>query len=216
MKIKIFTLLAAIFLLSNISWGQVGEYRVRKIETITKKIEKPKKPKVIREDNPKREGFFVITEVGFGADNWGGANQSFVLNANGILGYEFNNHFAAGIGIGLNITNYLNLPLYISIRGNITKRPITTNITPYYGVDFGYNIGLIAYALSYDQAKHYNQGILFSPEIGIRTNKIYIGTECMITNHHTNHYTWDNDNIALVISIKLGYKIPLNNIKKFW
>lgn len=204
MKIKIFTLLAAIFLLSNISWGQVGEYRVRKIETITKKIEKPK---VIREDNPKREGFFVIPEVGFGADNWGGMSGSLVLNANGIFGYEFNNHFAAGIGIGLNITSYLNLPLYISIRGDITKKPIATSITPYYGVDFGYNIKLTSYG------RHYNKGILFSPEIGIRTNKIYIGTEWMITKHHSNRW---GDDIALVLSIKLGYKIPLNNIQKFW
>ena len=213
MKIRIFTLLAAIFLLSNVSWGQVGEYRVRKTETITKKIEKPK---VVRENNPQREGFFVITEAGLiGFDNWGDYYvESYVLNANGIFGYEFNNHFAAGIGIGLNVTNYLNLPLYISIRGDITKRPITTNITPYYGVDFGYNIKLTSYD-GYNYT-NYNKGILFSPEIGIRTNKFYIGTECMITNHHTNHYTWDNDNIALVISIKLGYKIPLNNIQKFW
>ena len=209
MKIRIFTLLAAIFLLSNISWGQVGEYRVRKIETITKKIEKPKKPKVIREDNPKRERFFVIPEVGLiGFENWGRYwRDSYVLNANGIFGYEFNNHFAAGIGIGLNITDLLNLPLYISIRGDITKKPIATSIAPYYGVDFGYNIKLTSY---YGE---YNEGILFSPEIGIRTNKIYIGTECMITKHH---YTWWYDDIALVISIKLGYKIPLNNIQKFW
>ena len=39
MKIKLLTLIATIFLLTNISLGQsVGEYRVRKIETITKKI----------------------------------------------------------------------------------------------------------------------------------------------------------------------------------
>jgi hypothetical protein len=208
MKIRIFTLLAAIFLLSNISWGQVGEYRVRKTETITKKIEKPK---VIRENNPQREGFFVISEIGLiGFDNWGDYyRESYVLNANGIFGYEFNNHFAAGIGIGLNITNYLNLPLYISIRGDITKRPITTNITPYYGVDFGYNIKLTSYHM------RYNKGILFSPEIGIRTNKIYIGAEFMITKHHKHDYGYDTDP-NLVLSIKLGYKIPLNNIQKFW
>ncbi len=206
MKIKIITLLAAIFLLSNISWGQVGEYRVRKTETITKKIEKPK---VVRENNPQREGFFVITEAGLiGFDNWGVYHrESYVLNANGIFGYEFNNHFAAGIGIGLNVTNYLNLPLYISIRGDITKRPITTNITPYYGVDFGYNIKLTSYE------GNYNKGILFSPEIGIRTNKFYIGTEFMITKHYRYYYGTSPN---LVLSIKLGYKIPLNNIQKFW
>ena len=208
MKIKLLTLIATIFLLTNISLGQsVGEYRVRKIETITKKIEKPK---VIREDNPKREGFFVIPEVGLiGFDNWGDNwRESYVLNANGIFGYEFNNHFAAGIGIGLNITNYLNLPLYISIRGDFTKKPITTSITPYYGVDFGYNIKLTSYN------RRYNKGILFSPEIGIRTNKIYIGAEFMITKHHIHDYGYDTDP-NLVLSIKLGYKIPLNNIQKF-
>ena len=213
MKIRIFTLLAAIFLLSNISWGQVGEYRVRKTETITKKIEKPK---VVRENNPQREGFFVISEIGLiGFDNWGDYYiESYVLNANGIFGYEFNNHFAAGIGIGLNVTNYLNLPLYISIRGDITKRPITTNITPYYGVDFGYNIKLTSYD-GYNYT-NYNKGILFSPEIGIRTNKFYIGTEFMITKHYRYRYTYYNTSPNLVLSLKLGYKIPLNNIKKFW
>ena len=207
MKIKLLTLLATIFLLTNISLGQsVGEYRVRKIETITKKIEKPKKPKVIREDNPKREGFFVIPEVGLiGFDNWGDSwMESYVLNANGIFGYEFNNHFAAGIGIGLNITKYLNLPLYISIRGDITKKPIATSITPYYGVDFGYNIKLTSYN-GYN--REYNKGILFSPEIGIRTNKIYIGAEFMITKHHNhNKYGYDDTDPNLVLSIKLGYK----------
>lgn len=124
------------------------------------------------------------------------------------MGYEFNNHFAAGIGIGLNITNYLNLPLYISIRGDITKKPIATSIMPYYGVDFGYNIKLTSYHM------RYNKGILFSPEIGIRTNKIYIGTEFMITKHHNLGFVYDKYPI-LVWSIKLGYKIPLNKIQKF-
>ena len=210
MKIKLLTLLASIFLLTNISLGQsVGEYRVRKIETITKKIEKPKKPKVIREDNPKREGFFVIPEVGgFIFENCRFLRESYGLNANGILGYEFNNHFAAGIGIG--ITYHLNLPLYISIRGDITKKPIATSITPYYGVDFGYNIKLTSYDMCY------NKGILFSPEIGIRTNKIYIGAEFMITKRHHDHVYYYKEERILVLSIKLGYKIPLNNIQKFW
>ena len=67
MKIRIFTLLTAIFLLSNVSWGQeVGEYRVRKPEIITKKIEKPKKHKVVREINPQREGFYAKASVNIG------------------------------------------------------------------------------------------------------------------------------------------------------
>lgn len=201
MKIKIFTLLAAIFLLSNISWGQVGEYRVRKTETITKKIEKPK---VIIENNPQREGFFVIPEVGFlGVDHYG-----YTLSLQGIFGYEFNNHLAFGVGTGLNFSNTENyIPLYISLRGDITKKQIDKGITPYYSIDFGYNVSLDTHYT------RYIQGVLFSPEFGIRTNKFYIGTEFMITNYHHYYYYYQ---ATLVWSLKLGYKIPLNNIKKFW
>lgn len=203
MKIRIFTLLAAIFLLSNISWGQVGEYRVSRTKTITKKIEKPK---VIREDNPKREGFFVIPEVGFLGVDYDG----YTLSLQGIFGYEFNNHLAFGVGTGLNYSNNETyIPLYISLRGDITKKQIAKGITPYYSIDFGYNVSLGS------GWREYIQGVLFSPEFGIRTNKFYIGTEFMITNHHYYHYEYYHydyyyyDNKAtLVWSLKLGYKIP--------
>ena len=201
MKIKIFTLLAAIFLLSNISWGQVGEYRVRKTETITKKIEKPK---VIIENNPQREGFFVIPEVGVAGLDF--KDELFVLSLQGIFGYEFNNHLAFGVGTGLIYSDYSYIPLYLNLRGDITKKQIAKGITPYYSIDFGYNVSL-------DRSWSYIQGVLFSPEFGIKANKFYIGTEFMITKHHDK---WWGDDIALVISIKLGYKIPLNNIQKFW
>ena len=195
MKIKIFTLLAAIFLLSNISWGQeVGEYRVRKTETITKKIEKPKK-----QINPQREGFFVIPEVGFlGVDNHG-----YTLSLQGIFGYEFNNHLAFGVGTGLNFSDIgAYIPLYISLRGDITKKQIAKGITPYYSIDFGYNVSL-------DRSWGEIQGVLFSPEFGIKANKFYIGTEFMITNYHPNYHNYYYYNKAtLVWSLKLGYKIP--------
>ncbi len=190
MKIRIFTLLAAIFLLSNVSWGQVGEYRVRKTETITKKIEKPK---VVRENNPQREGFFVITEAGLGFDYW----VEIALHLHGTIGYEFNNHLALGIGTGFDFgENEVGIPLYVNLRGDITKKPIFNGITPYYGFDFGYKFS--------DYWRY--QGILFSPELGIKTNKLYIGTK----------FSRIGVDGAFFLYIKLGYKIPLNNIKKFW
>ena len=201
MKIRIFTLLAAIFLLSNISWGQVGEFRATNTETITKKIEKPK---VIRENNPQREGFFVIPEVVFLGEDY----EGYTLSLQGIFGYEFNNHLAFGVGTGLNFSNTGNyIPLYISLRGDITKKQIAKGITPYYSIDFGYNVSLDTCYYG-----NYIQGVLFSPEFGIKTNKFYIGTEFMITNYH---YYYKDDKATLVWSLKLGYKIPLNNIKKF-
>ena len=191
MKIRIFTLLTAIFLLSNVSWGQeVGEYRARKIETITKKIEKPKKPKVVREINPQREGFFVIPEVGVGV----GISDSsrFSLCLHGTFGYEFNNHLAFGVGTGFNfINNEGGIPLYANLHGDITKK--IYGITPYYSFDIGY-------IFFPDYWKY--EGLLLSPELGIKTNKLYIG--CKLSSI---------DPSIVCIYLKLGYKIPLNNIK---
>lgn len=125
MKIRIFTLLAAIFLLSNVSWGQeVGEYRVRKPETITKKIEKPKKHKVVREINPQREGFYAKASV------------NIIPMLIGSVGYEFNRHFATGISSGV-IYNFeeLGFLLGLEISGDITKRKIIGNATLCYSVE---------------------------------------------------------------------------------
>jgi hypothetical protein len=126
MKIKLLTLLATIFLLTNISLGQsVGEYRVRKTETITKKIEKPKKPKVVREKNPEREGFYAKASVNIGAPMLIGS-----------VGYEFNRHFATGISTGV-VYNFddLYFALGLEISGDITKRKIIGNATLCYSVE---------------------------------------------------------------------------------
>lgn len=142
MRIKILTLLTGLFLFSNLTFAQsVGEYRVRKTETVTRKIEKPKKPKVVRENNLQGEGFFVVPEVGiFGVDFQLGA---YYLNFQGTFGYEFNNHLALGVGLGYYFSTisryYTYVPLYINLYGDITKKPIAKNITPYYSLDFGYN-----------------------------------------------------------------------------
>ena len=122
MKIRIFTLLAAIFILSNISWGQVGEFRATNTETITKKIEKPK---VIRENNPQREGFYAKASVNIGLPMLIGS-----------VGYEFNRHFATGIstGVAYNFDD-LYFVLGLEISGDITKRKIIGNATLCYSVE---------------------------------------------------------------------------------
>lgn len=209
MKVRLLTLLAIISLLTNVSLAQsVGEYRARNTETITKKIEKPK---VIRENNPERRGYFVIPEVGLiGVDCQN--SPCYVFNAQGVFGYECNNHFALGVGMGLNITDYLNIPIYINLRGDITKKPIIKNITPYYSVDFGYNFPITEYR---HYNRRYNKGILFAPEIGVRINNFYIGADFLITTHHYHRYDGFYDHWVerqypnLVLSLKFGYKIPL-------
>ena len=188
MKVKLLTLLAAIFLLTNVTFGQsVGEYRVRKTETITKKIEKPK---VIIENNPERKGFFVIPEVGIGIDF---DYVEFSPTIHGVFGYEFNNHFALGIGTGLNAYRggyYVHIPIYLNIRGDLTRQPIIRDITPYYSIDLGWSI-----AIDYQAT-----GMTHAAEIGIRHNNAYLGINLNYADCRPH---------SAVISIKLGRKIPL-------
>lgn len=216
MRIKILTLLTGLFLFSNLTFAQsVGEYRVRKTEIVTKKIEKEKKPIVVRENNPERRGFYVMPEVGiFGVDSELG---TYYMNFQGTFGYEFNNHLALGVGLGYYFSTqsryYTFVPLYINLYGDITKKPIAKNITPYYSLDFGYNLCVRRYRYyhnghSYERC---NEGLLFTPELGIRINNFHIGTAAMIAEFHTKHryrghevnsYSFAN----LVLSLKLGYR----------
>ena len=214
MRIKILTLLTGLFLFSNLTFAQsVGEYRVRKTETVTKKIEKEKKPKVVRENNLQGEGFFVVPEVGiFGASLYSG-NLAFGLQ--GVCGYDINNHLALGIGTGLRtvVNEGLFLPLYVNFRGDITKKQIAKVLTPYYSINFGYNICVKEHVSNYDRA--YIDGLLFTPELGIRINNFHIGTAFMITEFHYHYskypiYGFYSRHVIGVLSLKLGYKIPLN------
>lgn len=148
MKIKLLTLLAIIFLLTNISLGQsVGEYRVRKTETITKKIEKPKK-----QINPQRKGFYAKASVNIGLPMLIGS-----------VGYEFNRHFATGISTGV-VYNFddLYFALGLEISGDITKRKIIGNATLCYSVE----PLIILY-----------EGWTIAPKIGLRNNNchFYLG-----------------------------------------
>ena len=207
MRIKLLTLLTGLFLFGNLTIAQsVGEYRVRKTETVTKKIEKPK---VIRETTT----FFVMPEVGvFGGDFHFG---EMYLNFQGTFGYKFNNHFALGVGLGYyfpaqNRRYYSYIPLYINLRGDITKKQIAKEITPYYSLDFGYNLCVREY-YNHQSYKKYIKGLLFTPELGIRINNFHIGAAAMITEYHNNNrYNHEFSYVNLVLSLKLGYKIPLN------
>lgn len=220
MRIKLMTLLAGLFLFGNLTIAQsVGEYRVRKTETITKKIEKQKKPEVEREKNPEREGFYVMPEVGIlGADfEFPYYDSIYYLNFQGTFGYEFNNNLALGVGLGyyfpINSHYYTYVPLFINLYGDITKKPIAKSITPYYSLDFGYNLCVRGYELF--GTTEYNEGLLFTPELGIRINNFHIGAAAMITEYHRVYSTYyhEDNYVNLVLSLKLGYKIPLKNVK---
>ncbi len=213
MRIKILTLLTGLFLFSNLTFAQsVGEYRVRKTETVTRKIEKEKKPKVVRENNPERRGFYVMPEVGiFGGSLYSG---KLAFGLQGVCGYDINNHLALGIGTGLKtvVNEGLFLPLYVNFRGDITKKQIAKVLTPYYSINFGYNICVKEHVSNYH--REYIDGLLFTPELGIRINNFHIGTAFMITECHRKYkypfFGYGYSSVIGVLSLKLGYKIPLN------
>lgn len=139
MKVKLLTLLAALFLVCNVSFGQgVGTFKAKKKSTIVKK-----------NLEPQRQGFYVMLEISAGIDFFDGFSPSFNIQA--VVGYEFNNHFALGIGTGFNnyilIDHYrldisyermltISIPLYINIHGDFSKH----RTTAYYSLDLGFQM----------------------------------------------------------------------------
>lgn len=155
MRIKILTLLTGLFLFSNLTFAQsVGEYRVRKTETVTRKIEKPKKPKVVREKNPEREGFYAKCK----------ASATFPLpNTELSIGYEFNNYFAIDIGGGIGFPIYSEVSGLISldINGDLSNRKIINNFTLCYSIE-----PMITF-------ESYGAQFFLEPKIGLRSDNNY-------------------------------------------
>lgn len=241
MKVKILTLLAALFLVCNISSAQgVGTFKAKKKTAVVKK-----------NIAPQRQGTFIMPKVGVGL-NFTGYYHEMFFNLQAVLGHEFNNHFALGIGAGLNncITvddTYGNIvydrmliiciPLYVNIHGDFSKHKTTA----YYSLDLGVQmpirkaIGLEYYFHYYcddgdyvlcDNNKfiieRFFGGFFISPEIGIRFNSCYLGANFNYASVHKRHHSenqnhdhlnfegLNGDYHSCILSLKFGYKIPLN------
>ena len=238
MKVKILILLAAIFLLGNVSSAQgVGAYKAKKTEVVKKR----------NNINPERRGYYVMPEVILGVVS----DRGPMLNVNATLGYEFNNHFALAVGTGFNNTyddnmGYshldkkemnIEIPLYININGDFSRRPLLDEITPYYDIDLGFVIPIRKSSIIknvynwredyyyYYFNEYYNKGLMFSPEFGIRVKQCYIGVKYMLTKQYhdlsnggavvNDEYVGGNlsfcgESYVSSLSLKFGYKIPLN------
>lgn len=229
MKVKILTLLAILFLLGNVSSAQgVGAYKAKKTEVVKK-----------RNPVPQRGRFFIMPEIEIGSYLEFDIDD-FHYKINAIFGYEFNNHFSLGVGAGFNSTTWEirdnhnleirkmnDLPLYMNIHGDMFKAKTSL----YYSLDLGVAIPMkkVKYLLSSPglYTEVYHKGLMISPEIGVRTNNCYFGINCLIAKTH--FYLYDNvvydysslemmsgrlagDDIFYqwTLSIKFGYKIPLN------
>ncbi len=201
MKIKLLTLLAVVFLLSNISLAQgIRSYTSTKTVTTKRKLTEKeigdRKQQMIA---TKRHGIFLTPELNMGIS---GLNFNFDVGC--VFGYEFNNYFALGIGFGYKmaqinesyISDYVHyansgssyyrdadnksttgcIPLFINIHGDLIK----TKVSPYWRVDFGYCLPIkkaIANAHYWGDADYRYQyyGLYISPELGVRAGMCYIG-----------------------------------------
>lgn len=223
MKIKLLTLLVAIFLLGNVSSAQgVGTFKAKKKSTVVKK-----------NLAPQRQGTFIMPKVGAGY-NFGVG--SFAFNLQAVFGYEFNNHFAIGVGTGFNNISFdfgnmqrtlsVSIPLYLNIHGDFSKHKTTA----YYSLDLGVQMPIrraLENEYYYDYDYHDNpltneyfcKGFFVSPEIGIRFNSCYLGLNFTYARRH--EYVYKNNNRSHIhytnnlqtLSLKFGYKIPLKKVR---
>lgn len=234
MKLKILTLLAVIFLLGNVSSAQgVGAYKAKKTEVVKKRNPVPQReglfimPEIEIGSLEIFEDFHYKINAIFGYE----FNNHFSLG----VGAGFNS-----TNISNYQKEKMNdLPLYMNIHGDMFKAKTSLyysldlgvaipmkkagKLLNYYYYDY-YNDDYRDY---YRYEELYHKGLMISPEIGVRTNNCYFGINCLIAKTHRCWYedvvydysseemmsgrlVNDETSYDYTLSIKFGYKIPLN------
>lgn len=209
-------LLIVIFLLSNVTFAQsVGTYKAKKAETVKEKVVKPKKvkpekikpEKIKPEINAKRRGFFIMPEIGVEA--LAGDGGSFVgLVMDCIIGYEFNNYFAVGVGYGCSLEDGLVggiVPVVLS--GDLTNKSIFKTkkgkeTTPYYSLKMHWYMK-DEFCGFYKRAHNF----YISPEFGIRINRSRIGVGLLFKDKNLGGYKTSGYKVG--VSLKYSYNIGL-------
>lgn len=240
MKVKILTLLAIIFLLGNVSSAQgVGAYKAKKTEVVKKRNPVPQREGFFIMPEIEIGSYleFDIDDFHYKINAIFGYefNNHFSLG----VGAGFNStnirHYKKELMSYLPLKmNYL--PLYMNIHGDMFKAKTSL----YYSLDLGVAIpmkknGILLNYYYYDDdyrdyycyEELYHKGLMISPEIGVRTNNCYFGINCLIAKTHRCWYedvvydysseemmsgrlAGDDISYQWTLSIKFGYKIPLN------
>ena len=212
-------------MLGNVSSAQgVGTFKAKKKSTIVKK-----------NLAPQRQGTFIMPKLGVGINV--DAELS-TLNLQAVFGYEFNNHFAIGVGTGFDNYYYFDnvgyrglygyvydkrkltssIPLYINIHGDFSRH----RTTAYYSLDLGVHMPIIkalgsTWGYKGIPLKYYCKGFFVSPEIGIKFNNCYLGANFTYTKvREIFDVDFDIDSYidyTSFLSLKFGYKIPLRNVR---
>lgn len=140
----------------------------------------------------KQKNNSVLIDISAGISN----KFTTTLSLKAIYSHKYNDHFSIGVGTGIYYNSYkeaetksfsLDLPLFVNIRGDISKRKETSKIVPYYSLNAGYLFNVLKAKDEYITMSNndsyqttslkYYEGLFFAPEIGININDIYIGFE---------------------------------------
>jgi hypothetical protein len=120
-----------------------------------------KQPKV---NSFKKRGFVNITEIsyglGFGRVDFKSnalTNETSIVGIRIINGYQLNEYFTFGVGIGFE--KYLELPPLLPISLNARFIFLNKRISPYLDINTAYGFGLL---------KESSGGVSFNPNIGLR------------------------------------------------
>jgi len=136
----------------------------------------------IRFENRKNEGYYNITQVSLLMGRPPSNNEVNTLNLNDfnftpsitmINGIMFNERWAAGIGVGVEMFERNLFPFFLDVRHSLRDN----DASPFFAIKIGYSTGfkkhydhltLTYVPLSINDA-HFNQhGFMFNPEMGVK------------------------------------------------
>ena len=135
----------------------------------------------IRFENRKKSGYYNITQVGLLMGNRKLSERNYYTTRNLLVspsvtminGCMFNEHWAAGVGVGYEIFDHNHFPVFADIRYTLWDN----TVSPFFAIKMGHAIGNIRKKhyenlyLDYEYNNVYFRnygGLMLNPEIGIK------------------------------------------------
>jgi hypothetical protein len=117
---------------------------------------------VQREWTSKKSGFYNVSDLGmlFGND---GVYTNVAISAQTVSGYRFNQHWSAGIGLGLESFSVPLAPIFLEGRYHLLDR----RFSPFVAIQGGYGVPLENY-MGPDGKRINKGGVMLNPMIGIK------------------------------------------------
>ena len=153
----------------SIIGGSIFVYPRSEVKSV--EIAETKTYSVVNTFKYKREGMYYGLHINLNANaNDAGAGLT------GMIGYQYNNYLAGGIGASFNQISVNNgiqtMPLFLEIRGHASKGPVT----PFYSIAGGYGWAFPNSQFDVIEAKG---GLMLHPTLGMRFDR-YSGSAFLI------------------------------------